>query len=317
MLLTAIRGSICLLGACLVLHSAPVLAGGGDPFTPAGSVAFALVAPGGCLGSEIRPEQEPIPQVSVPASPGEEPDPLELEPDPLFDEDFEELAGPEVYDPLERGNRMVFGFNQQVDRFVLDPVASGYRFAMPGPARRSVVRALINLNTPIYLVNNLLQVRLRDAAETLGAFVVNTTVGVGGLFDAGQYVGLYTQPADFGQTLALAGIGNGPYLVIPVMGPSTLRDGVGVVVDRFFHPLTYLLGIAPHLIWGGGVGISRRAEAAAKLEALEESSLDFYSVLRSAYVQTRTHSIEEIREPDEGELAASEAPSEEIAALEQ
>ena len=242
--------------------------------------------------------------------------PLEPEPDPLFDEDFEEFAGPEVYDPLEGGNRLVFRFNRQLDRFFWDPVTRGYCFVVPAPARRSVGRAFGNLNTPIYLVNNLLQVRFRDAAETLGAFLVNSTIGVGGLFDAGQWVGLDPQPADFGQTLALAGVGNGPYLMIPILGPSTLRDGVGGVVDRFFHPLTYLIGISPQLMWGGGVGLSRRAEANAKLKALEESSLDFYSVLRSAYVQTRQHSIDELRDDDAESLAASEAPPEAIAAIE-
>lgn len=297
MLLFAIRGNVCLLlGACLLLHPSPARAEAGDPFAPAGSAAFALISPGGSLGSQAL---------------------LQREPDPLFDEDLEEFAGPEIYDPLERGNRLVFRFNRQIDRFIWDPVTRGYRFLVPAPARRSVVRAFLNLNTPIYLVNNLLQLRFRDAAETLGAFVINTTVGVGGLLDAGQAVGLDPQPADFGQTLALAGVGNGPYLVVPIIGPSTLRDGVGGVVDRFFHPLTYLIGITPQLMWGGGVGISRRAETEAKLKVLEESSLDFYSVLRSAYMQTRQHSIDERQEDDEAELAASEeAPTEKIAASE-
>jgi phospholipid-binding lipoprotein MlaA len=292
MLLFAVRGSVCLLlGACLLLHSAPALAEAG--FAPVGSAPFALLAPGGSLGLEAPREQEL---------------------DALFDEDLEEFAGPEIYDPLESSNRWVFRFNRQLDRFFWDPVTRSYRFVVPAPARRSVGRAFENLNTPIYLINNLLQVRLRDAAETLGAFVVNTTLGVGGLFDAGRWVGLAPQPADFGQTLALAGVGNGPYLVIPVLGPTTLRDGVGGVVDRFFHPLTYLIGIAPQLMWGGGVGVARRAEAEAKLKALEESSLDYYSVLRSAYVQTREHSIEALRDDDAVDLVAAEAPTEEIAA---
>jgi phospholipid-binding lipoprotein MlaA len=108
--------------------------------------------------------------------------------------------------------------------------------------------------------------------------------------------------------------------MIPVLGPSTLRDGMGGVVDLFFHPLTYLIGIAPQLMWRGGVevaaGVSRREEADAKLKALEESSLDFYSVLRSAYIQTRQHSIDEIRGDDGEQLAASELPLEEIASNE-
>jgi len=304
MLLFATRGGVCLvLSACLLLHSVPAFAQAGASFAPTGAAAFSMVVPGGDLS----------PRAS-----------LDLEPDPLFDEefddDFDELTGPEVSDPLEGSNRAVFGFNRKIDRFFWSPVTAGYRSVVPAPARRSLGRVFVNLNTPIYLVNNLLQVRFRDAGETLGAFLVNTTVGVGGLFDAGRWVGLETQPADFGQTLALAGVGNGPYLMIPILGPSTLRDGVGGVVDLFFHPLTYLIGVAPQLMWRGGVeaaaGVSRRTEADAKLKALEESSLDFYSVLRSAYIQTRQHSIDELRDDDAEHLAASEIPSEEIAANE-
>jgi len=296
MLRSAVCGSVCLLlGACLLLRAAPARAEAGDLIRPAGSAALALIAPGGDLALEA---------------------PRGTGPDPLYDEEFEEFAGPDIYDPLESSNRLVFRFNRQVDRFFWNPVARGYRFVVPAPARRSVVRAFNNLNTPIYLVNDLLQVRFLDAAKTLGAFVINTTVGLGGLLDAGQAVGLEPQPADFGQTLALAGVGNGPYLVIPVLGPSTLRDGVGGIVDRFFHPLTYLIGITPQLMWGGGVGVSRRAEVDAKLKALEESSLDFYSVMRSAYIQTREHSIEELRDEDEVGVATSQAPTDEIAARE-
>jgi len=277
MLLFTTRGNVCLLlGVLLLLHSVPAFAQAGASFAPTGAAAFAMLVPGANLGAKT---------------------PLELKPD-----------------PLESGNRAVFGFNQKLDRFFWDPVTRGYRFVVPAPARRSVGRAFGNLNTPIYLVNNLLQVRFRDAAETLGACLVNTTIGVGGLFDAGQWVGLAPQPADFGQTMALAGVGNGPYLIIPILGPTTLRDGAGAVVDRFFHPLTYLIGIAPQLMWGGGVGVSRRAEADAKLKALEESSLDYYSVLRSAYAQTRQHSIDEIRDDDAEVLVALETPPEETAA---
>ena len=221
--------------------------------------------------------------------------PLELEPDPLFDEDFEEFAGPEVYDPFEGGNRLVFRINRQLDRFFWDPVTRGYCFVVPAPARRSVGRAFGNLNAPIYLVNNLLQVRFRDAAETLGAFLVNSTIGVGGLFDAGQWLGLAPQPADFGQTLALAGVGNGPYLMIPILGPSTLRDGVGGVVDRFFHGrLDVPDGISPQLMWGGGVGLSRRAEANAKLKVLESPRWISTACCAVPTCRARRRSMEEL-----------------------
>jgi phospholipid-binding lipoprotein MlaA len=252
-------------------------------------LAFAALATAGEEGDGVSSLQGPeSPQ-------GESP---ELEPDPLFDDafdDFEDFGGPEVYDPLESGNRAVFRFNQKVDRYFWDPITRGYRFAVPQPVRRSVRRVFLNLNTPVYVVNHLLQVRFDAAAETLAAFVMNSTYGVGGIFDAGSRVGLQLRPADFGQTLALAGVGNGPYLVIPLLGPSTVRDGVGLAVDRFFHPFTYFMPLYPQLMWGGGVGVAWREEAGEKLAALEESALDFYAVLRSAYVQAREQSIEDCR----------------------
>jgi phospholipid-binding lipoprotein MlaA len=219
----------------------------------------------------------------------------EAEFDPLFDEDFEEFAGPEISDPLERGNRAVFRFNQQVDRFLWSPIITGYRFVLPARARESVRLLVRNLNSPVYLMNHLLQLRPVAAAETLSAFVVNSSFGLGGLLDAGAWVGLEPEPADFGQTLALVGVGSGPYVVIPVIGPSTMRDGFGWVVDRAFHPLTYLIGIFPQLLIEGGVGVARREEVGPKLEALEESALDYYAVIRSAYAQSRENSIDKRR----------------------
>ncbi|MDJ0847094.1 MAG: VacJ family lipoprotein [Myxococcota bacterium] len=213
-------------------------------------------------------------------------------PDPLFD-DFDDVGdgSDEIYDPFEGGNRMVLRFNQGIDRVLWSPLTKGYRLVFPDPARRGLRRALANLNTPVYMVNNLLQLRPRDAAENLAAFALNTVWGVGGLFDAASAANLQRRPADFGQTLAKAGIGHGPYLVLPIFGPATLRDGFGWVVDRAFHPLTYVLGVPVQLVWRGGAGVAQRDAAADALEALEESSLDFYAVLRSAYIQSRDKEI--------------------------
>lgn len=223
-------------------------------------------------------------------------------PDPLFDD---EDLGPEIYDPFESGNRAILRFNQGIDHVLWTPLTDGYRFIVPEPGRRAVRRALANLNTPIYVVNHILQIHPVAALETLGAFVMNTTWGMGGLFDAASAVGLERKPADFGQTLARAGVGAGPYIVIPIFGPSTMRDGFGWVVDRAFHPLTYILGVPVQAIWRGGAGVAERDAVADSLDALEESSVDFYAALRSAYMQARAKEVESQGADTSDSLASS------------
>ncbi len=195
-------------------------------------------------------------------------------------------------DPFERANRKLFAFNELLDRFAFEPMLRGYRFLLPEEVRRSLSRAFVNLNAPVIVVNDVLQGRFLDAAEAVGCFALNSSVGWAGLFDAAREVGWEMRPADFGQTLAKAGVASGPYLVLPIFGPSTVRDGVGDVVDQLFHPLSYVLGPGPTLYFnglvGGGVGLSKLDESADQLRALRESSVDFYAALRSAYLQHRT-----------------------------
>lgn len=243
---------------------------------------------------------EPAPEVSVqPAAafPMGRIDPVPVEPeyDPLFDDFDPDREEAEVYDPLESGNRAVYGFNQKLDRYFFGPVTRSYRFVVPGPARRSVRRALVNLNAPIYMMNNLFQLRFGDAVQTLGAFTMNLTFGFGGLFDTADGIRCELKEADFGQTMALYGVGAGPYMVLPVLGPTTARDGAGWVIDRAFHPLTYVLAIPVQLMWGGGHGVAYREEVADGLAALEDSALDSYAVVRSAYTQARDQSIDDAR----------------------
>ena len=238
------------------------------------------------------------PEGETPASPG---------PDPLF-EDPEaaeyEPAAP-VPDPLEPANRAFFGFNRKLDDWFWSPVTRAYQFVTPEPARRGIRRALRNLNTPIFFVNNLLQLRLRDAGETLGAFALNSTLGIFGLLEPSKEAGWEAHPADFGQTLDLVGVGSGPYVVVPILGPTTVRDGFGSAVDRFFQPLNYVIPIVPiQLLWGGGAGLSLREESSDKLDALEKSSVDFYSVMRSAFLQSREKEIEAARSRRDADLAA-------------
>ena len=180
-------------------------------------------------------------------------------PDPLFDDSFSEEyhaeLGASVPDPIEPLNRKFFAFNDQLDQHVLLPVTKVYQFLIPSPVRASIRRAFRNLQSPVYFVNNLLQLRFLDAAQTLGAFALNTTAGIGGLFNAGAEAGWETHPADFGETLGMFGVKSGPYLVIPLLGPSTMRDGFGDIVDRAFDPLTYVLGMGDLIFIGGSSGL--------------------------------------------------------------
>ena len=223
------------------------------------------------------------------------------EPDPLFDEDFDtelELSSDiNGADPFENANRKVFIFNQGVNTVVFDPVMRGYRFLVPEPARKGLRRVYLNLNSPKVFVNDLLQLRFKDAAQTLGRLVLNSTLGLGGLFDAGRAAGWERHDNDFGRTLATMGVASGPYLIIPVMGPSTVRDGFGSLVDLAFQPLAYILGPAELMVQvyiGSGNALTLLEANHHKLEALEESSVDFYAALRSAYLQSRRAAVEGI-----------------------
>ena len=217
--------------------------------------------------------------------------------DDLFDEEFDdEPAG--YPDPLESTNRGVFAFNRQVDKWILDPVTKAYRWAVPKPARDAISRVFANLGSTKTLVNDFLQLEWKDAGVTGTRLVVNTTVGIVGLFDVAKKMGLEGHESDFGQTLALAGTPSGPYLLLPIFGPANVRDGIGTVVDGFFQPTYYILGpsnllLGPTeiLLYSGSSGISTRDQVYHELKALEDSSIDFYATLRSGYYQRRIHEV--------------------------
>jgi phospholipid-binding lipoprotein MlaA len=208
-------------------------------------------------------------------------------------------------DPLEPGNRGVLWFNRGLDWVLIDPVTRGYEWIMPDAAERAVRRFFDNLASPSVLVNDLLQLRARRAAVTSARFVVNTTVGVVGLFDPARRIGLEDHHADFGQTLWVYGVGSGPYLMLPLFGPSTARDGFGRLVDGALRPDTWLLGGAPLLVLGVGDGLSLRAMHREALEELERSSVDYYAALRSVYWMDRQGVLRSARE----ETLARETPA--------
>jgi phospholipid-binding lipoprotein MlaA len=239
---------------------------------------------------------------SARASEGSDPAPdsgLEEEQDPVLEDDEEDLldeAGQR--DPFEGFNRDVFSFNRGLDRLLFDPITRGYQFAVPAPGRRALYRAFQNMDSPVILANHMLQFRVVDAAGTTTRFVINSSLGVVGLFDpAADWFELYRREGDFGQTLARYGSPSGPFLMLPFFGPSTVRDVFGDVVDILADPLGYLMG--PLTWWtivlGGGEGLTTRDAHFDDLQALEAGSIDFYSALRSAYLQNRNALVREAR----------------------
>lgn len=216
--------------------------------------------------------------------------------DPLYGDEFDrELeAQPSGFpDPLEDMNRGVLHFNRFVDEIFLDPITRVYDYFIPEAVEPAIRRAFQHFATPAVLLNETLQVRMEDMAETAGRFVVNSTVGVFGLFDVARCEGLEHHHADFGQTLANYHVGSGPYLVVPLLGPSNVRDLSGDVVDGLLHPARYFLGPAQQLTFGSGAGLATREKHYQALSALEETAVDFYAALRNAYYQARTAEIEE------------------------
>lgn len=197
-------------------------------------------------------------------------------------------------DPIEPFNRAMFDFNMTLDRIALAPVARGYRDYAPDPLRIGIHNALINLRSPIDLLNNLLQGEFRRAGIVVKRFVVNSTAGVGGLIDAAADTGDERQKEDFGQTLAVWGASGNPYVVWPLLGPSNPRDSIGNLVDVVSDPLFWVgmksdWDMAEPLMWSrfGMTVIDNRVPLLDPLEELERTSVDFYVAVRDFVRQQR------------------------------
>jgi phospholipid-binding lipoprotein MlaA len=209
----------------------------------------------------------------------------------------------EPYDPLERMNRAVFRSNRALDRAVIKPVAEGYRKVLPEFVRDRVRAFLNNLTEPRIFINDLLQVRLNSAGMTFARFLMNSTAGIGGLFDIASKHNLPRQSGDFGQTLYMWGLGDGPYLVLPIFGPSNVRDAIGLGVDlyadTYTNPVSYLVAdqdrTAVNLGLGVVDGVDLRSRNIETLDAIEQNSLDFYAQLRSIVYQHRHAQLRKAR----------------------
>lgn len=192
------------------------------------------------------------------------------------------------FDPYEAVNRKVYVFNDTADRAVVQPLARGYRTVMPEPARAAVSNVFGNFEDVVSVVNHLLQGRLARASSDLMRVALNSTLGLGGLIDIATPAGLPSYKTGLGDTLGRWGYQNSAYVVLPLLGPSTVRDTVGRVGDFASNPRTYLLPNPADANVATGINmISLRANALELTEATEEAALDEYSFTRDAYLQYR------------------------------
>lgn len=216
-------------------------------------------------------------------------------------------------DPYEGFNRGVFAFNQAVDKVAVKPVSTVYRKVAPVPARRGITRVFQNLTEPFSFINNLLQGKPRRAINSLGRFVINSTIGVGGLADHATDLGIPRAKEDFGQTLAVAGARRSPYLVLPLLGPSTVRDAIGTGVQFVADPAQIAIGselsTAQGYVFTGTRLVDSRSQATdAGADTILETSADPYAATRSAYFQRRKAEISDqesgglLRRSDEDDL---------------
>lgn len=221
--------------------------------------------------------------------------------------------GVEEYDPWEPFNSKIFEFNRQFDRWLLKPVAKGYNFIVPNFVQVGIGNFFYNIRVTPRLMNNIFQGKFMGAGIEVGRFFINTTAGIGGFFDVAQRFNLTTPEEDTGQTLGFYGVPPGPYIILPLMQPYTVRDLVGYVGDIALNPVYWLMfpiieidaipSLIPHknrltstliLITARGTEIvNNRSLNLEKFEGVEESTLDLYAAVRNAYLQTRARAIRE------------------------
>lgn len=202
----------------------------------------------------------------------------------------------EIYDPLEPLNRAIFTVNGVIDNVVFRPVTQVYRAILPQMARDSIQSFLRNLRSPVDFANNLLQADMEGAGHVLARFLMNSTVGVVGLIDVAETKGYEYRREDFGQTLAVWGAGEGPYVVLPIIGPSNVRDTVGLVVDTVTDPIT-INNYKTDRDWAqytrtGLTIVDTKARLMDPMDEIRQNSLDYYAAIRSIYTQFRNAQIQ-------------------------
>ena len=214
----------------------------------------------------------------------------------------------EVKDCFEKVNRGIFGFNQALDKIIFKPLAKGYRM-FPQPIRSGTSNVLNNLSNVVTIPNNILQGQIKDAGINSARLVINSTIGIAGIFDVASYYGLQKRDKeDYGQTFGVWGAGPGCYFVLPVLGPTTVRDSIGSVANVIGGDAWYNVTVANDTryfsetdYWASrlGAGIDFRAKNLESFESLEKNSVDLYASVRSLYLQDRYRKINNIDESTE------------------
>lgn len=194
-------------------------------------------------------------------------------------------------DPIEGFNRAMFSLNEGVDKVVIKPVAQGYDAVLPQPVQTGVVNVFSNVADVPIAINNLLQGKPGQALSDGGRFLINSTLGLLGIFDVASQMGLEKHDEDFGQTFGRWGVGDGAYVVLPLFGPRTARDSVGLAVDIYADPLTHIENVPARNSLTALRIVSARAELLKADKIVEEAALDKYSYIRDAYLQHRRSAI--------------------------
>ena len=205
----------------------------------------------------------------------------------------------EIYDPFEPINRAIFSFNNVADKIILEPAAKGYK-KLPSPIQSGIGNFLSNLKMPLVIVNQILQGQGSNAVESTGRFIVNTTAGIFGLIDVADKVGLEEKEEDFGQTLAKWGVGDGFYIVLPIFGPSNVRDTTGIILTYVTDPIN-AYAVNEGEAWILPVrtatnAVDQRSKIIDEVNALRDNSVDYYAAVRSAYYQNRKAAILDIND---------------------
>jgi phospholipid-binding lipoprotein MlaA len=215
-------------------------------------------------------------------------------------------------DPLEPMNRKILDFNLFLDRILIKPVAQGYRWIVPEYARNRMRNFLDNLNEPVIFFNDILQGEFTRANTTAGRFLFNSTFGIGGIWDRASQIGMEKQSGDFGQTLYSWGVPDGPYLVLPILGPSNPRDAIGIAVDSYMDP--FFWGVTVHFHGTGATnsglyrwiatGIDERSRNIEAFDEIQKNAIDLYAQLRSLWRQHRASELRhgEPAPPDDQDL---------------
>ena len=220
-----------------------------------------------------------------------------------FEDEFAQTDADDIVDPLSGYNKIVTSFNDQIFTYALDPLSRGYATVIPEHIRKSFSNLIHNIQFPIRFTNNLLQGKFQNSSDELERFIVNSTVGIGGLFDpANTYMKVPAHNEDFGQTLGHYGVGAGFHIVLPFFGPSNVRDVIGLTADGYTSPLVYQKGLQKYKVprnYGEAIGIkgfeilNKNSLNLDVYETLKKDALELYPFLRDVYEQKRTADIKE------------------------